>query len=214
MRVLLGSAAFARLLGIDALYRRLIGNLNNARDWFPGFFVLRAHSCFLAAARSTLSGQVSETYLLLRGCLENALYGFHMASRPELREVWLRRHDDAEAMRAVKNQFQIGTIMRVVEAADREAAQVTQTLYDRTIDFGAHPNERALMQVLRIEEGEEEVRFELQYLMNAEDVAFGVCLKSTAQIGVCALDLARLVYRERFDILGLTDDLARSKRGL
>jgi len=207
-------APFAKLLAIDAFYRRLIDNLNNPESWFAALFLLRAHSCFLAAARTALSGQLPETYLLLRGCLENALYGFYLARRPELREVWLRRHDDAASMRTVKIEFQIGTIITSVDASDAQAARVAKELYDRTIDYGAHPNERALTQVLGMDRGTDHVRFEVRYLTRGDELAFGVNLKTTAQVGVCVLDLFRLVYRERFDILGLTDQLANLKRDL
>ena len=126
-------APYAKLLGIDAFYHRLIENLNNPRDCFAAFLFFRSHSCFLAATRSELSGQIPETYLLLRGCLENGLYGFYIARRPDPRKVWLSRHDDDAAMRAVKNEFKIVTIMPLVEAADQQAFQATRTLYDRTI---------------------------------------------------------------------------------
>jgi hypothetical protein len=36
----------------------------------------------------------------------------------------------------------------------------------------------------------------------------------TAQVGACGLRIFRLVYRERFDLLGLTEELNRVMRGL
>jgi len=45
----------------------------------PNFFV-RAHSAFLAATRLATSGQVVETYMVARGCLENALYALFIRS--------------------------------------------------------------------------------------------------------------------------------------
>lgn len=100
-------APFAKITAIDALNRRLIDNLNNTRDWFTAFFILRAHSSFLGACRLTVSGQIPESYMVMRGCLENALNGFHIATQPALKEIWLRRHDDESSMRAVKNEFRI-----------------------------------------------------------------------------------------------------------
>jgi hypothetical protein len=137
-----------------------------------------------------------------------------ISQRPELAELWLRRHDDQASRKAVAQEFRIGTIFGVLEGRDRNAAAIARTLYERTIDFGGHPNERALSQVLRMERGDADVRFEHRYLMTGEEVAFGVCLKTTATIGVCALDLFRLVYQERMMILGLTDKLTRLKEGL
>ena len=70
------------------------------------------------------------------------------------------------------------------------------------------------MQVLGMERRDGHIRFEVRYLSKGEEVALGACLETTAQVGVCVLDLFRLVYRHRFDILGLTDELARLKQDL
>lgn len=207
-------APFAKITAIDAFYRRFIENLNHTREWFAAFFVLRAHSSFLGACRLTVSGQIPESYMVLRGCLENALYGFHIATRPELREIWLRRHDDEASMRAVKQEFRIGTIFERLTLTNAQIADVAKALYDRTIDYGAHPNEQALMQVLRMERAAGDIRFEVRYLTPGVEAAFGACFKTTAQVGVCALDIFRIVFRERFQLLGLDRELDQLKRDL
>ncbi len=52
----------------------------------------------------------------------------------------------------------------------------------------------------------------IDYRLNPE--AFGLGLKSCARVGVCSLMIFRNIFRERFDILGLSDDLQRLQRGL
>src|SRR3972149_11921583 len=80
---------------IDVVFRKLVGNLLNTRDWFAAFFLLRAHSAFLAGAHLAMSGQAAETHAPLRLCLENALYGLYLARNPGSRGNWLRRpHSD------------------------------------------------------------------------------------------------------------------------
>lgn len=207
-------APFAKLIAIDTFYRRLIDNLNHSREWFAAFFVLRAHSSFLAASRLAISGQLPEAYMVLRGTLENALYGFYIAMRPELRETWLRRHDDAASMHAVKQEFRIRLIFDRLALANARIGDVAKTLYDRTIDSGAHPNEQALMQVLNMQRGAGQIRFEVRYLTPGVAPAFGACFKTTAQVGVCVLDIFRIVFHERFEILGLTQELDKLKRDL
>mgnify|MGYP007040052356 FL=1 len=41
-----------------------------------------------------------------------------------------------------------------------------------------------------------------------------LCLKSCAQIGINALFVFQIIYKERFDILGLSDKLNVMKQGL
>ena len=95
------------LIHIDALYRKVINGLNYSKDWFASFFVLRAHSNYLAACRMCWSGQIPECYALLRSCLENALYGIYLANDPDSRETWFRRHDSDKHKKKVRNEFMV-----------------------------------------------------------------------------------------------------------
>jgi hypothetical protein len=75
-------ADFVRLKDIDRLCRDLIGGLTNARELVSNFLLLRTHSSYLAACRLTLSGQVVETFPILRASLESALYALICERRP------------------------------------------------------------------------------------------------------------------------------------
>jgi hypothetical protein len=154
----------ARLSDIDLVYRKAIDGLNHSEDWFSGFFVVRAHSNFLAACRLCWSGQVPESYALLRSCLENALYGLYLARNPESCETWLRRHDDAATKMKVKDEFKVGTLLNLAAALDTTEGAVARVLYERTIDSGAHPNELALMQTLQINESANHVELKSNLL--------------------------------------------------
>lgn len=203
----------ARLSDIDLVYRKAIDGLNHSEDWFSGFFVVRAHSNFLAACRLCWSGQVPESYALLRSCLENALYGLYLARNPESCETWLRRHDDAATKKKVKDEFKVGTLLNLAAAVDTTEGAVARVLYERTIDSGAHPNELALMQTLQINESANHVELKSNYL-DSDSFALRLALKTTTQVGACTLSLFCAVYPERFDILGLTDLLRHVKVGL
>lgn len=204
---------YKRLKGIDRMYRVLVDNLHNTQEWFAGFFVLRTHSSFLGGARLTLSGQIAEAFMVMRGCLENALYGLYLSRHPDSRETWLRRHENEEVYKKVRNEFRIRRLLDFLEEVDIDIYQVTNTLYERTIDFGAHPNERALSSSLRITEEQQSVRFDLNYL-TGNSTELHHALKTNAQVGVCALEILRNVYTERYNILGITDTLQTLKNGL
>lgn len=199
---------------IDGVFRRAIDGMHNARAWFAGFFLLRAHAAYLGAVRLSTSGQLPEAYMVLRGCLENALYGLFIHENPGLREVWLRRHDAAASKQRVKDEFRIGRMLNLLEARDPATGWPARDLYERTIGFGAHPNEMALLTVLRQAQGEGVVRFDLNYLSDGSTPALVLCLKTNAQVGVCGLKIFRLVVPERFDILGISDELVRLAVGL
>ena len=203
----------ARLSEIDLGYRKSIGVVNNSKDWFAAFFLLRAHSNFLAACRLCWSVQIPEGYALLRSCLENALYGLYLAKHPESCKTWLRRGADAVAKQKVKDEFKVAALLRYAISQDAVEGAVAKTLYELTIDSGAHPNEFALMKTLEINREADLIEFKMNYL-GPDSVALLASLKTTAQVGVCTLSLFRVVYPERFDIMGVTDLLSQAKLGL
>ena len=82
-----------------------------------------------------------------------------------------------------------------------------------SIDFGAHPNERALSQVLKLSKGEGERRLDVNYL-SGYTTGMELCLTSTAQVGVFALKTFQHVFRERYDLLGLSARLTTLQTGL
>lgn len=202
-----------RLIDLDTWFRKAIDGLNHSHDWFAGLFLMRAHSNFLAACRMTWSGQIPECYAMLRSCLENALYGLYLARNPNSRETWLRRHESDAHRKKVKNEFQMRTMLKLAKSINAKEGSVAELLYDRTIDYGAHPNEHALMQVLQLNESAEHVELKMNFL-DGGSVQHGLALKTTAQVGVCSLTLFRSVYKERFDILGVTGAIDHIKDGL
>ena len=160
-----------------------------------------------------MSAQVPETYTVLRAALENALYGYYLHRNPSSRETWLRRHDSESLKKKVKDEFKIRNLLSELAKQNKNKAQIVKTLYERTIDFGGHPNERALTQSLLITKDAQAVELKVAYL-DDDSTPFRLALKTTAQVGVCVLGVFRLVFKERFDILSLTDALDSLKQGL
>ncbi|ASL42749.1 hypothetical protein bAD24_I04610 [Burkholderia sp. AD24] len=205
---------FARFQDIDAGFRKVINEaLHHSKEWFTGFFVLRAHSAFLAACSCASAGQVVEAYALNRVVLEQALYGLFLSRHPEWRETWLNRHQDDASMKEVKRVFKISDMVRELRGLDENDAEVAERLYQRAIDFGAHPNERALMQGIEEQAAGTDVRFEVSYLFPDGD-ALEACRKTTTQTGVCALSMWRPLMRERYDILDITGLLDHLKKDI
>ncbi len=105
-------------------------------------------------------------------------------------------------------------MLDLLEAKDFGTGRAARDLYERTIDYGAHPNELALTTALRQTREEDVIRFDLAYLSDDSTPALALCQKTNAQVGVCSLRTFRLVLPERFDLLGLTDELGRLTAGL
>lgn len=204
---------YENLKNINDIYWKVIDNLLNTPEWFASFFLLKAHSSYLGGVRLSVSGQCAETYMLLRGCLEAALYGLYLSRNEKSQEVWLRRHDDEKSLKRVREEFAIGKLLRFLESVDTKIHKTAKLLYERTIDFGAHPNELALTSLLRKSEDKDNIKFDLQYLSKYTP-SFHLTMKTTVQVGLCALYIFGNIYRERFMILGIDKELDKLKTGL
>lgn len=114
----------------------------------------RSYACFIAAVRLSLSGQLSETSVLLRALLENALYAFHIATHPQLTTFWLDRHKNKSSEAKCKEVFRIASIWKALEARAPGLAKDTKKYYNTQIDRGAHPNERSVFPNLVSRDGQ------------------------------------------------------------
>jgi len=137
--------------------------MNYSKDSFELFFFLKAHSSFLAAIGLAIGTQIPEAYMVLRGVVENSLYGLYIHKKPELAEIWLSRHESEANKKALKEKFKIGDMLSLLETTDSKLGKISRSLYERTIDYGAHPNERSLSSMLKQNKKENDIEFKLNY---------------------------------------------------
>src|SRR5688572_22243107 len=70
----------------------------------------------------------------------------------------------------MKKEFTIGNLKKVIEAVDPDTGSIWSKLYERTIDYGAHPNPSALISALRKKEHDKGIRWEVSYLTKEPEV--------------------------------------------
>jgi hypothetical protein len=104
---------YNRLKGIHEAFSKVAENMDRTRDFIASFFLFRSHSAYLAGVKLALSGQIPEAYMVLRGTLECALYGLYVARKASVREIWLRRDEDEEAKKKVRQEFKVGNILKM-----------------------------------------------------------------------------------------------------
>lgn len=201
---------FGVLKDIDVLFRKAIEISNNSKMYFPALFLLLSHSSFLASVELALSGQITPTYMTIRGCLENALYGIYFSKNPESAKTWLERNESETSLKKVKEEFRPSTMLTELQSYDQWLADIAKHLYEGSIDYGAHPNPRGLLTNLGLLEEDSSIRLELKYL-NPKTVAWEACLKAVAEVGICSLLIFKLVFPERFTICNMSDAIDQIK---
>jgi hypothetical protein len=197
--------AFNLLLDVDGVFKGISGNLDYTKTPLEPALLHRSHSAFLASCRLAMSGQATETFPQLRSCLEYALYALHINENPPLAEIWLRRHESNSSLKEVKRNFRHVDVMKTLVTRDAALHDILFELYERTIDFGGHPNERAVLSSTSMRDEGESTVIRNQYLHSGDSSALDHALHTSAQIGLGSLIVFQLIYKERFGILDLQD---------
>lgn len=202
-----------RLSKLDGCFLRVATDWLNPKDQLAALLFLRSHAAFRAACEHAMAGQVAETFPVLRACLEQAGYALHVHRNPGHDELWLRRHDSPESLSKVKDAFTARKVQDSVKAANRHAGERYQALYQITIDYGAHPNERGLTANMSIRKEEDRHLFEQTYL-HGDSLSLDFALRTDAQVGMCSLEVLREVFSARFELLGVSAEMLQLRKGL
>jgi len=173
-------------------------------------FLGRAHSAYLGAVRLSVSGQVVETYMVARGCLENALYSLFIQDDPIINKeipnrvkIWLDRAESKAAGRECRKVFSSGNVLKNLTNHDKELGRKTLRLYRIAIDRGAHPNfaGHLVTSKLSLDGGH------IDYLIPGDKLVCKACIQFTVQVGICTLKIFELAYGKKFESEGLSKKL-------
>lgn len=200
------------LIFLDVMLTKLRADPVKPNLFAPMSFLLRAHSAYRAAVGAVCAGQIYEAQALLRNCLEHAAYAHYVADDPTRYERWLNRHESANTKKSVRIEFMLKKIVDVLTVASEELGSIFSKLYDHTIDYGAHPNERgvSLNSELVMKEGNE--RHFSAIFLHGNGPALDLGLKNAAQVGLLVLSVAALIDPARVQRLSIDQDLAKMLR--
>jgi hypothetical protein len=181
-------------------------NLVNPEPMMSGVLLLRCQYAYKTAAGMALAGQVVETFVMLRSCLEYAAYALAIFKDPSLQEVFMSRHVSIEGMKAQKDKFRISEVKKVIVGFDPKLAELFQVFYDRSIDFGGHPNPHATMSAVEIgqEGGDGTI---LTLALSTEPKVLLHAMKSVAQVGLTTLFIFQHIFKANFELLGINAEM-------
>lgn len=102
-----------------------------------------------------------------------------------------------------KKEFTHGKVTKDITNADPDVARAYTELYDRAIDYGAHPNERGASMGSAITDTDDRgVRFET-IILHEDGVMLDFSLRTIAQVGICVLGIAQIIYPLRMQATGV-----------
>ena len=91
------TAAYNRLAFVDAQFLKVCSHIIDPKNITATNLFFRAHSAYRATCGTAMAGQVFESAVLGRACLEAAAYALRVYSNPEFATVWWDRNQGADA---------------------------------------------------------------------------------------------------------------------
>jgi hypothetical protein len=151
-----------------------------------GFLGMNAHANFLAASSAALRGQSPATFMLIRGCFESAIYAFIASLSRDDAEAWMDRTENPVRAKAL---FSANRGIQKLEARDRNLAVMAKDSYEWMINFGGHPNNRSIVDHIRIEDtlANGDIPFSLIYLNSPGSLAVVRALAACIENGCMAV---------------------------
>lgn len=114
-------------------------------DPATGVLAMHAYTMLLSSVREALSGHVVSTFPIVRAALESACYAYLIAKDPDKGVVWLDRHQSDAALKKCRNTFTAKRAAEELERSHPGMAEWVMALYEASIDFGAHPNQKSVV---------------------------------------------------------------------
>ncbi|HEY7247637.1 MAG TPA: hypothetical protein VH678_27515 [Xanthobacteraceae bacterium] len=206
-----------RLCRIDGLMFEIAsgwkGGSPTAASIVPLMMYFRAHSAFRGACALGMGGATVEGMAVLRQCLEFAGYAALVHDNPSLAQIWWDRDQTAQTEREARRSFTHGAVQAAVQKYDAQLASIYDELYDRTIQFGAHPNEKSISASLKLDVQQAETQL-LQIYLQGDSPQLDHWLRTAGQIGICILKVFAHIHNKRFADLGTMAKIDPLSQGL
>ena len=192
---------------IDSCFVRAGQSLHDPKPLMSAVLLNRCQYAFKTASGLALAGQGVEVFPILRSVLEYAGYCLLLSERPELEPVFVLRHRSPREKKKQKEVFTFGAVKVAVRQRDTKLADILVENYERSIDFGAHPNPHAVFSTtIPLDEGDGQPSLMTMALYNEPKILVHA-LKSAGQVGLTALHVLQYAFGAEFERAGIAREM-------
>ena len=148
---------------------------------------------YLSSIRIAISGHGEAAFPLFRTALEASSYAFLIGERSQLQQIWLERNNTEETLRLCRKEFKLAIkdtaslIQKKSWATSNTADWIIQA-YDAAIDFGAHPNPKAIWPYVQLDDDRPD-----GYVSISLTSIYGPTSHETSRMMIACLDFGQLI---------------------
>jgi hypothetical protein len=193
-------------------------HLSYLKPVLVGPLFLRSQYAFKTAAGMTLAGQVAESFVMTRSCLEYAGYALAIFAdqpldgAPTREEVFINRNVDEESLKAQRAEFQVGRIRPTIASYDQTLAEKFKLLYDRSIEYGGHPNPCGVLTAIKMETQDDQLTSITTLALTDDPTITMFAMKNVAQVGLTSLCIFQIMCKAKFELLGIRAEMDALQR--
>ena len=154
---------------------------------------------------------------MTRSCLEYAGYALAIFAdrRPEgaptREEVFVNRNVDDD-LKAQKAEFQVNKIRAIILNYGQKLAANFKLLYDRSIEYGGHPNPYGVLTAMKMETKDDQLTSITTLALTDDPTTTMFALQNVAQVGLTSLCIFQIMCEAKFELLGIRAEMDALKR--
>ena len=192
-------------------------HLSYLKPVLVGPLFLRCQYAYKTAAGMTLAGQVAESFVMTRSCLEYAGYALaifadqSLDGAPTREEVFVNRNVDNDSLKAQKTEFQVSRIRATISNYDQKLAANFKILYDRSIEYG-HPNPYGVLTAMKMETKDDQLTLITTLALTDDPTITMFAMQNVAQVGLTSLCIFQIMCKAKFELLGIRVEMDALKK--
>ncbi|GFM10209.1 TPA: hypothetical protein ACJJXW_000480 [Enterobacter cloacae] len=133
------------VLRMDQVFHEEIFADDLVSNPYAQLLAMNSYSLLLNGVGQAISGHTVAIFPVLRTALESACYAFLIAKNEELGVVWINRHNSESALQRCRKKLTVKRACEKLSSFSPEMAEYVMAHYDASIDYGAHPNQKAIL---------------------------------------------------------------------
>ena len=191
---------------IDTCFVAAGRHLSYLKPVLVGPLFLRSQYGYKTAAGMTLAGQVAESFVMARSCLEYAGYALAIFADqplegvPTREEVFVNRNVDDESLKAQKAEFQVGKIRATIADYDQQLAKNFKLLYDRSIEYGGHPNPYGVLTAMKMETKDDQLTSITTLALTDDPTITLFAMQNVARVGLTSLCIFQIMCGDKIRV--------------
>ncbi|CAI8702461.1 hypothetical protein [Kosakonia quasisacchari] len=137
------------VIQMDGIFQKEIFEHDLDVSPIAGFLAMNSYMMLLSAVQQALSGHVVAIFPIIRTALESACYAYLITHDEAMGKIWLNRHESKKSYDKCRKMFTVRKASNELANISPEMSEYVMAHYEAAIDFGAHPNQKAVFNHLK-----------------------------------------------------------------